>query len=125
MCNAGKWGTWELLATATKPQEIALPLAAGWTTGSVSSYYKTQDGVTTVTLNPNNMNNTDYTPLVATLPAGYRPTRMVQSVGVATAETGELIAAWLRANPDGTIQIFTDKKPFISFGGQITFVAAN
>lgn len=68
-------GGWIQVATATPPQEFDLPMTAGFATQGKNAYFKTQDGVVTVSIgakaNSTGIVTTDMT--FGTLPVGYRP----------------------------------------------------
>lgn len=68
----GHWSEWKTLATATKPQEFALPLAEGITTSSRCVYWKNQFDEVTVICDCNIPKGVSAAAF-ATLPSGFRP----------------------------------------------------
>lgn len=95
----GHWSDWKTLATATKPQEFALPLAEGVSAVS-SAYWKDQFGVVTGHFNVLvSSSQTGSSPVIATLPEGFRPSRQAnatavvssgESLGLLVLVTGEI-----------------------------------
>ena len=76
-CEVNVWSGWETIATDEPPQELELPLAAGYVTpaGSKCKYSKAQDGTVLVNLAVGHISGTLPTgyQIAATLPEGYRP----------------------------------------------------
>ena len=95
----GTWTEWSRLATATKPQEFDLPLAEGVSAVS-SAYWKDQFGVVTGHFNVLvSSSQTGSSPVIATLPEGFRPSRQAnatavvssgESLGLLVLVTGEI-----------------------------------
>ena len=93
------WNPWRLLATATPPQEFYLPLAEGVSAVS-SAYWKDQFGVVTGHFNVLvSSSQTGSSPVIATLPEGFRPSRQAnatavvssgESLGLLVRQTGEI-----------------------------------
>lgn len=95
-----EWGAgWQKLATATTPQEFDLPLAEGVSAVS-SAYWKDQFGVVTGHFNVlASSSQTGSSPVIATLPEGFRPSRQAnatavvssgESLGLLVLVTGEI-----------------------------------
>lgn len=93
------WGAWVQTATATPPQEFDLPLAEGVSAVS-SAYWKDQFGVVTGHFNVlASSPQTGSSPVIATLPEGFRPSRQAnatavvssgESLGLLVRQTGEI-----------------------------------
>lgn len=121
----GNWTGWVKTATATKPDEHDLPLAAGVSaTIAEPTYFKTQDGVVVVTLdiNANEQIAKGTTKVVANLPAGYRPTRKI-SVCVLTHYAGVDGVALATVSPNGAVSCASAANSWQHFYGQVSFVA--
>lgn len=93
------WAAWENAATPTPPQEYDLPLAEGVSAVS-SAYWKDQFGVVTGHFNVlASSSQTGSSPVIATLPEGFRPSRQAnatavvssgESLGLLVRQTGEI-----------------------------------
>lgn len=93
------WSNWFPLANATPPQEFDLPLAEGVSAVS-SAYWKDQFGVVTGHFNVLvSSSQTGSSPVIATLPEGFRPSRQAnatavvasgESLGLLVRQTGEI-----------------------------------
>lgn len=91
--------SWIKLAPATSPQEFDLPLAEGLSAVS-SAYWKDQFGVVTGHFNVlASSPQTGSSPVIATLPEGFRPSRQAnatavvssgESLGLIVRQTGEI-----------------------------------
>ena len=98
-CANSVWDGWEAIATATPPQEFDLPLAEGLSAVS-SAYWKDQFGVVTGHFNVlASSPQTGSSPVIATLPEGFRPSRQAnatavvssgESLGLLVRQTGEI-----------------------------------
>lgn len=96
ICNftvSGEWNGWISIATATKPQEFDLPLASAYT-GQVK-YLKTQENMVLVDINVGSSDGSEISNnnmTLATLPAGFRPSRVVYSDAVTlTSDAGTIV----------------------------------
>ena len=123
------WRKWEPIATATPPQEYDLPLAAGWSArpGSLCTYYKTQEGIVDITFKANHSGPIPIgTQPLATLPVGFRPRSIVNSVCMDIALSGHAMALWVAS--DGTIYFSAVKEipasDLCGVLGSISFLAA-
>ena len=97
--NSAGWTSWYRFATATPPQEYDLPLAEGVSAVS-SAYWKDQFGVVTGHFNVlASSSQTGSSPVIATLPEGFRPSRQAnatavvssgESLGLLVLVTGEI-----------------------------------
>ena len=95
----GVWSDWVLIPTATKPQEFYLPLAEGVSAVS-SAYWKDRFGVVAGHFNVlASASQTGSSPVIATLPEGFRPSRQAyatavvssgESLGLIVRQTGEI-----------------------------------
>lgn len=96
-----EWQTWEFAATTTPPQEFDLPLAEGVSAVS-SAYWKDQFGVVTGHFNVlASSSQTGSSPMIATLPEGFRPSR--QANATAVVSSGESLGLFVLAT--GEIQL--------------------
>ncbi len=73
------WSGWTQTATAKPPAKYVLPLASG-VTGGTTYYFKTQEGMVFVYFSAQKSGGATWADqdLVATLPAGFRPSHNVQ-----------------------------------------------
>ena len=93
------WTEWREFVFSTPPQEFALPLAEGVSAVS-SAYWKDQFGVVTGRFNVlASSPQTGSSPVIATLPEGFRPSRQAnatavvssgESLGLLVRQTGEI-----------------------------------
>lgn len=93
------WTEWREFVFSTPPQEFALPLAEGVSAVS-SAYWKDQFGVVTGHFNVlASSPQTGSSPVIATLPEGFRPSRQAnatavvssgESLGLLVRQTGEI-----------------------------------
>ena len=93
------WQDWKQIVLATPPQEFDLPLAEGVSAVS-SAYWKDQFGVVTGHFNVLvSSSQTGSSPVIATLPEGFRPSRQAnatavvssgESLGLLVRQTGEI-----------------------------------
>ena len=120
-------GRWAKLATATPPQEFNLPLSEGFTNGGGgnSVYWKDQFNQVHFLVSVANQNSLSSGDVIATLPAGFRPSNTVifvlGSLSDAVRKTGSL-----NVTSDGSIIYFGDplSSGAVSFGAG-AFVAAD
>ena len=125
--NAGSmWTGWHPLATAMKPQEFDLPLASGFSNGGGgnSVYWKDQFNQVHFLVSVTNQNSLSSGDVIATLPAGFRPSKtaifVLGSLVSAVRKTGSL-----NVKSDGSIVYFGEplSSGVVSFGAG-AFVAA-
>lgn len=121
--NAGddglKWSGWQPIATATPPQEYGLPLASGFSNGGGgnSVYWKDQFNQVHFLVSVTNQNSLSSGDVIATLPAGFRPSKIaifvLGSLVSAVRKTGSL-----NVKSDGSIVYFGDplSSGAVSFG---------
>ena len=93
------WLSWERVSLATPPQEFDLSLAEGVSAVS-SAYWKDQFGIVTGHFNVlASSSQTGSSPVIATLPEGFRPSRQAnatavvssgESLGLLVRQTGEI-----------------------------------
>lgn len=119
-------GEWFEIATATPPQEFDLPLASGFSNGGGgnSLYWKDQFNQVHFLVSVTNQNSLSSGDVIATLPAGFRPSKtaifVLGSLVSAVRKTGSL-----NVKSDGSIVYFGDplSSGAVSFGTGV-FVAA-
>lgn len=100
--NATGWGKWEHSATATPPQEYALPLAAG-VTGTVR-YSKDQFGTIRLSGLISFPSDTTEISIFGTLPNGFRPQNGQYISSCGWLEGGaNVVPLMLAVNADGTV----------------------
>lgn len=117
---------WTEVATATQPQEYGLPLASGFSNGGGgnSVYWKDQFNQVHFLVSVTNQNSLSSGDVIATLPAGFRPSKtaifVLGSLVSAVRKTGSL-----NVKSDGSIVYFGDplSSGAVSFGAG-AFVAA-
>lgn len=124
---AGSWSQWEPLATATPPQEFDLPLAEPY--DGNGKYLKTQENIVIVDVNigttgGSEISNNNMT--FATLPAGFRPSRVVYSDAVTlTSDSGAIVGIaqfWIDAN--GSLNLRVPSGSY-RLRGELIFLAAD
>ena len=125
----GNWidDDWLYFSTTTPPQEFDLPLASGFSNGGGgnSVYWKDQFNQVHFLVSVANQNSLSSGDVIATLPAGFRPSNTVifvlGSSSGAVRKTGSL-----NVTSDGSIIYFGDplSSGAVSFGAG-AFVAAN
>jgi len=71
--NAGTARAWQQIATCTPPTAYDLPLSSGCSASNLVKYIKSNDGVVTVYGQISSGSSVNSQKVVATLPAGYRP----------------------------------------------------
>ena len=112
---------WAKLATATPPQEFALPLAEDITALQPCTYWKNQFGE--VTIGGCAANGISDNITIATLPAGFRPAKAVERPATLSGG-GERYAGSVLIGTDGAIRIRTPATTnAVVFGA--TFIAEN
>lgn len=104
------WDDWRQLATATPPQEYALPLAAGIVNipDYTSTYSKDQFGRVMINLYLDRADGSAFTTwheMLATLPEGYRPAKDANAIGSATSSTTSGPVG-LAVNHDGALRVY-------------------
>ena len=99
------WSGWAPVATATAPQEYALPLTSYVTALYGCQYSRDQFGrvVCYGTMEPTQEVSTGFT--VATLPAGYRPTNTLRIAGIVVDQSGIASAIGIGVATTGEISI--------------------
>lgn len=118
---------WRKVAVATPPQEFSLPLASGFSNGGGgnSVYWKDQFNQVHFLVSVTNQNSLSSGDVIATLPAGFRPSKtaifVLGSLLSAVRKTGSL-----NVKSDGSIVYFGDplSSGAVSFGAG-AFVAAD
>ena len=118
--------SWIKLAPATSPQEFDLPLASGFSNGGGgnSVYWKDQFNQVHFLVSVTNQNSLSSGDVIATLPAGFRPSKtaifVLGSLVSAVRKTGSL-----NVKSDGSIVYFGEplSSGAVSFGAG-AFVAA-
>lgn len=121
-----QWGAWKQISTATPPQEFDLPLASGFSNGGGgnSVYWKDQFNQVHFLVSVTNQNSLSSGDVIATLPAGFRPSKtaifVLGSLVSAVRKTGSL-----NVKSDGSIVYFGEplSSGVVSFGAG-AFVAA-
>lgn len=115
---------WNLVAAATPPGELDLPLAAGISViaGAKSAYSKDQFGRVLVHIAAQKTDAFSSGPsLIATLPIGYRPRIAVHSVGWCSTSTN---VSGVYIHPDGNLYVTVTGPSQENILGQICFIAA-
>lgn len=121
---------WIRLATSTKPEEHALPLAAGWLESTISTYYRNQFNEVTINFKvflSSGISNGLAAGLhtIAILPAGYRPSNPIYFVCAAADWVGTFFVGWVLDN--GTVNVCVPTaippKALIGFAGSASFAA--
>lgn len=102
------WDDWDILATATPPQQFDLPMAEGLIQSSASWYSKDQFGQVHVhgAISAGS-GSLGWDTLVATLPEGYRPSEKVEAAAT-FASGGTSGSGAVAVAVDGTIKAFPD-----------------
>lgn len=123
----GVWGDWTPISTATPPQEFDLPLAEPY--DGHGKYLKTQENIVIVDVNIGSsdgaeISNNNMT--FATLPAGFRPSRVVYSDAVTLNSTaGNVVGVaqfWVDAN--GSLNLRVPSGSY-RLRGELVFRAAD
>lgn len=120
------WSEWIKLSDATPPQEFDLPLVSGFSNGGGgnSVYWKDQFNQVHFLVSVTNQNSLSSGDVIATLPAGFRPSKtaifVLGSLVSSVRKTGSL-----NVKNDGSILYFGDplSSGAVSFGAG-AFVAA-
>ena len=99
------WTGWQPLATATPPQEFDLPLVEGLTALHPSTYRKDQFSV--VTVGGAISGDMIIGKGIATLPAGFRPSEVIERDATFISSKGR-IAGSIQVNLSGEITLNTD-----------------
>lgn len=118
------------IATATPPQEYALPLADGYVAGASGAFYsKTQDGIVTITIS--DVQRADglglASGIISTIPVGFRPHRLISvACNFTAAEYNTNISSGiLQALPNGEVWIGVIDQSAHAIHGQICYIAGN
>ena len=126
----GDYLPWELISTATKPQEYSLPLAAGWVnehTWDKNCYCKTQENIVIVHFSAKNTSAVDPEDdgyIVGYLPEGFRPSyAVIGTCGDYNYGGTSICQFWIHAS--GEIVIFSPGMVPPGSSGTIAFVAAD
>lgn len=102
------WDDWDILATATPPQQFDLPLAEGLIQSSTSWYSKDQFNQVHVHGDISaGSGSLEWDTLVATLPEGYRPGAKIEAPAT-FASGGKNGSGAVAVSADGTIKVFPD-----------------
>ena len=124
--RGGGWSGWTPIATATPPQEYALPLAAGVTRARKSYYIKKQNGRVQVHFCVSYQPAGGRTVVLGILPAGYRPADTETDTCVATEATGDVMGpATVEVLYDGTVRVYANVTGAIGAVGSIEFTATH
>lgn len=117
--SATPWSGWALGATATAPQEYALPLTAYVTALYGCRYSRDQFGrvVCYGTMEPTREITSGIT--IATLPAGYRPTNTLRVAGIVVDQSGFASVIGIGIATTGEVSVRGDTVPstaqYVSF----------
>ena len=107
-CVVGTWLGWEILATATSPQQFDLPLSDGLHPSSRSVYSKNQFGQVHVHGAVSAGDGTiGWDQVIATLPEGYRPSASMEFCA-SFATDGVNCAGAVSISTDGLIKAYPD-----------------
>lgn len=125
--SAGHWSAWEPISTATPPQEFNLPLAEPY--AGNGKYLKTQENIVIVDVNigttgGSEISNNNMT--FATLPAGFRPSRIVYSDAVTlNSTTGNVVGvAQISVDANGSLNLRVPSGSY-RLRGELIFLAAD
>lgn len=120
-----KFQGWRSIATATKPQEYDLPLAAGVTRGKRCVYSKAQDSLVVVRFSAAFPATASRTQKIGTLPAGYRSSEATVGAGKITHTSGDTTtAAAVELWENGDITVYGNTTGFTSASGILVFYAS-
>lgn len=122
--TADIWNDWEIVPTATPPQEFDLPLAEGYVGGEGGAWaFKEQDNKVTLTVSDVQKSDATgiVTGIIGTIPAGYRPSKLISVA--CTMWTGNQSPGLLQVLPDGNVWVTVLATGCRSVHGQLTFVA--
>ena len=122
---------WKMLSTATPPREFSLPLAEDIIVypGFQATYHRNQFGEVTVILTVKKQDDSPitYGEVIATLPAGYRPSAIIAVSAEGQVQTGVFGSnLTIQVHPDGRIVFYTSGgSGAIDLGACITFLASS
>ena len=122
---------WKMLSTATPPREGSLPLAEDIIVypGFQATYHRNQFGEVTVILTVKKQDDSPitYGEVIATLPAGYRPSAIIAVSAEGQVQTGVFGSnLTIQVHPDGRIVFYTSGgSGAIDLGACITFLASS
>lgn len=118
----GVWSEWGRLATATPPEEHALPLAEGWTAGRKTKFSVSQDSLVLVTFGVWGPANMSDRAVIAQLPPGFRPGELISTGCMVTDEsTYTRYPAGLDVNRAGEVIVFSKQPGWTIAVGQVAF----
>lgn len=100
------WLEWEDAATATKPTEHPLPLAAGITAVVRCKYRRNQEHEATTNLRCSFTAGLVGGQSLATLPPGYRPADIVTATCNIVLTNGSAVTGQIDIRPDGDIVVY-------------------
>lgn len=129
--NTGMWAGWKEIATATPPKEYDLPLAEGIIVYPEykAAYHRNQFGEVTVALAVKKQDGSSitYGEVIATLPAGHRPSSIIAVPAEGNVQTGVFGSNLvIQVYPDGSIIFHTSGElGAIDLGVCITFLASS
>lgn len=103
---AQAWTPWVGQATATKPQEHDLPLAAGITAVVRCKYRRNQEHEATTNLRCSFTAGLVGGQSLATLPPGYRPADIVTATCNIVLTNGSAVTGQIDIRPDGDIAVY-------------------
>lgn len=124
-----EWSDWVKIATATPPQEIDLPLAAGWTIPSngYGRYRKNQFDEVSISFVLSSTVAVTGGVQIAALPAGYRPSSTVSFPVILSTEDWQTVYAHIDVGAYGDVLLWDapeGKKVNSIYCGTISFLAA-
>lgn len=125
----GDWKPWTLQATAVKPTEYVLALSDEFSPSGANKYFKTEDGVVTVSFNI--IHNTSFIAngwgtVVATLPVGFRPNSLLCFPAIARKTDNTLISAMVGIKATGEIEFTVNSSDSLKNAtASFSFIAGN
>lgn len=124
-----KWQDWTVQATTQKPIEYVLALSDEFSPSGISKYFKTEDGVVTVSFNI--IHNTSFIAngwgtVVATLPVGFRPNSLLYLPAIARKTDNTLISAMAGIKATGEIEFTVNSSDSLKNAtASFSFIAGN
>lgn len=103
--NGAGWDAWGPVATATPPQEYAIPLAAGFSEYLPCRYWRTQDGEVKAVIRVG-FGAVSSGQVCAVLPAGYRPGMLVSVTFTAHLDNAAVVLGHADLETDGSVKLY-------------------
>lgn len=116
------WDDWDILATATPPQEYDLPLAEGMSAVNPCTYRKNQ--FSEVSVGGSASGTIEVGTAIATLPSGFRPQKTVERPAVYASANGAWTGGTVAITTDGIVRAYGQISA-TSVAFAVDFVAAD